>query len=167
MNYPVAIHKDAGSDFGVTVPDLPGCFSAGKTLDDALANVREAIELHIESLIDAGEPVPRPSPLDAHVGDPALRGAVWAIVSTDMGKLRLNAVRVQFSLPARSLDLLDRAARDMGETRSGLLLQAVSEMLGRKVPRAKLGRPRVRQVKVEAAKSKGRARRKAKVATDA
>ncbi len=36
MNYPVVIHKDKNSDYGVTVPDLPGCFSAGTTMEEAL-----------------------------------------------------------------------------------------------------------------------------------
>ena len=39
MNYPIVIHKDADSDYGVTVPDLPGCFSAGKTLDESGSGV--------------------------------------------------------------------------------------------------------------------------------
>ena len=47
MRYPVVIHKDPDSDYGVTVPDLPGCFSAGTTLDEVLVNAREAIECHI------------------------------------------------------------------------------------------------------------------------
>ncbi len=44
------IHKDPDSDYGVTVPDLPGCFSAGSTIDEAMAMAREAIELHVEGL---------------------------------------------------------------------------------------------------------------------
>ena len=36
MRYPVVVHKDPNSDYGVTVPDLPGCFSAGETMDEAL-----------------------------------------------------------------------------------------------------------------------------------
>jgi predicted RNase H-like HicB family nuclease len=40
------------------VPSLPGCISQGKTRDEALANIREAIELHIEVLEERGEPVP-------------------------------------------------------------------------------------------------------------
>jgi predicted RNase H-like HicB family nuclease len=47
MRYPVVTHKDPDSDYGVTVPDLPGCFSAGETLDEALNEVVEAIECHI------------------------------------------------------------------------------------------------------------------------
>ena len=45
--YPVIIHKDTKSAFGVIVPDLPGCFSAGATLDEAIRNVQEAVEVHM------------------------------------------------------------------------------------------------------------------------
>ena len=54
MIFPIVIHKDANSDYGVTVPDLPGCYSAGETLDETLAWTREAIELHLEGLIAEG-----------------------------------------------------------------------------------------------------------------
>lgn len=59
MFYPIAI--EAGDDthaYGVTVPDLPGCFSAGDTLDDAIANAKEAITGHIELLIEMGRIFP-------------------------------------------------------------------------------------------------------------
>ncbi len=59
--YPVVIHKDKDSDFGVTVPDLPGCFSAGVSVEDALKEAREAIECHLEGLLLDGEPLLRPS----------------------------------------------------------------------------------------------------------
>ena len=42
--YPVVIHKDNNSDYGVTVPDLPGCFSAGSSIEEALQQVKEAVE---------------------------------------------------------------------------------------------------------------------------
>jgi predicted RNase H-like HicB family nuclease len=44
MLYPVIIHKDQGSDYGVIVPDFPGVFSGGESLEEALKNVQEAIE---------------------------------------------------------------------------------------------------------------------------
>jgi predicted RNase H-like HicB family nuclease len=40
------------------VPSLPGCISQGRTRDEALANVREAIHLHEEVLLERGEPLP-------------------------------------------------------------------------------------------------------------
>ena len=40
------------------VPSLPGCITQGKTRDEALANIQEAIALHVEVLLERGEPVP-------------------------------------------------------------------------------------------------------------
>ena len=74
MNYPVVLHKDRDSDYGVTVPDLPGCFSAGKTVDEALAMAKEAIELHLEGLIHEGQPIPRPSGIEQHQQNCGLSG---------------------------------------------------------------------------------------------
>jgi predicted RNase H-like HicB family nuclease len=55
MRYPIAIETgDSKHAYGVVVPDLPGCFSAGDTLDEALTNAREAILLHLEGLLDDG-----------------------------------------------------------------------------------------------------------------
>jgi len=55
MKYPIAIEPgDADHAFGVAVPDLPGCFSAGDTLDEAMDNAREAIDLWLETVIDDG-----------------------------------------------------------------------------------------------------------------
>ena len=59
MRYPIVIHKDDGSSYGVTVPDLPGCFSGGESLEEALAASEEAILSHIEVLLMDGESVPK------------------------------------------------------------------------------------------------------------
>lgn len=70
MTHYVAIIEDAGPDFavGVWFPDLPGCFSAGETLDEALANAPEAVALWFEDVEEEGRTVPRartPSELKA------------------------------------------------------------------------------------------------------
>ena len=44
--------------FTVTVPSLPGCISEGDTEEEALANIRDAIDLYIEDMIADGEDVP-------------------------------------------------------------------------------------------------------------
>jgi antitoxin HicB len=49
--------KEVGG-FTVIVPTLPGCISEGDTIDEAIVNIREAMELHIESMIAQGEEVP-------------------------------------------------------------------------------------------------------------
>ena len=59
----VIIEVDETSGYNVTCPSLPGCHSQGETIDEALANIREAIELYIEVLEEDGLPVP-PDSLD-------------------------------------------------------------------------------------------------------
>jgi predicted RNase H-like HicB family nuclease len=124
MNYPIVIHKDPDSDYGVCVPDLPGCFSAGSSIDEAIAMAMEAIELHMEGLIEAGQPVPRPQSIECHRRNPDYRGGIWALICVDPANLRLNAKRINITMPKRVLDAVDRAAADESDTRSGLLTKA-------------------------------------------
>ena len=63
MRFPVVIHKEEGACYGVTVPDLLGCISAGDTADDALENVKEAITGHVESMVSRATGPPKSSPL--------------------------------------------------------------------------------------------------------
>jgi predicted RNase H-like HicB family nuclease len=59
MEYLVILEQGETS-FGAYVPDLPGCVAVGETRDEAMQLIREAIELHIDSLRESGEPIPRP-----------------------------------------------------------------------------------------------------------
>jgi predicted RNase H-like HicB family nuclease len=59
MEY-VVIVEQGDSSFGAYVPDLPGCVAVGETRDEAMDLIREAIELHIDSLRENGEQVPTP-----------------------------------------------------------------------------------------------------------
>jgi len=65
MKYPVVIHKDVNSDYGVTFPDIPGCFSFGKSIEEALAMSQEAAECHIEGILFDSEPIPVPTFIDS------------------------------------------------------------------------------------------------------
>ena len=122
MNYVIAIEPgDEKQAFGVAVPDLPGCFSAGDTLDEAITNAREAIELWLETVIDDGLPVPEPKPLSQHQADPAFAGWIWAVVAVDLASLSDKVERINITLPARVLRRIDQAARQAGETRSAYL----------------------------------------------
>lgn len=58
MFYPIAIEAgDHEHAYGVIVPDLPGCFSAGDTLDEAIKNAKEAITGHIELCVELGHEI--------------------------------------------------------------------------------------------------------------
>ena len=81
MRYPIGIETgDSKHAYGVVVPDLPGCFSAGDNLDEALSNAREAILLHLEGLLDDGQAFPRPSTIEELRGKRSYRRRTWAIV---------------------------------------------------------------------------------------
>ncbi len=58
--YLVRVNKDPDSDWGASVPDLPGCVATGKTIDTALRRIQAAIELHLEGMRDDGLKPPRP-----------------------------------------------------------------------------------------------------------
>ncbi len=131
MRFPIVIHKDEGSGYGVMVPDLPGCFSAGDTLEDALTSSQEAILSHIEVLMMDGKAVPTTLPLEEHQSNEDYAGGFWALVDADISKLSSKRVRVNVSLPARVLAIVDEAAKREGETRSGLLTQAALRYVGR------------------------------------
>jgi predicted RNase H-like HicB family nuclease len=129
MRYPVVIHKDPDSDYGVSVPDLPGCFSAGATFDEALSEAVEAIECHLEGLLLDEEPIPPPQPIEIHQANPDYAGGVWAVVNVDLTKLSGKTRRVNITLPERILTLMDHYASAHGETRSGLITQAAIEYI--------------------------------------
>jgi len=58
MRYTVVLEQERDGGYVATVPALPGCVSQGDDRAEALANVREAIELYIEDCRAAGDPVP-------------------------------------------------------------------------------------------------------------
>lgn len=79
MKFAIAIEPgDKGHTFGVVVPDLPGCFSAGDTLNEALSNARQAIAAHCETLTANGEAIPQAKPLEEWKNDSEFAG--WGLV---------------------------------------------------------------------------------------
>jgi len=82
MHYPIAIEPGSESTaFGVVVPDLPGCFSAGDTLEEAIENAAGAITAWIDAMRAAHESVPAASELgELRLRHPELAGWIWAEV---------------------------------------------------------------------------------------
>ena len=129
MRYPVVIHKDPESDYGVSVPDLPGCFSAGATLDEALQEAVKAIETHLEGMLLDGESIPSPKSIDEHQNNPDYAEGIWALVTVDITKLSGKTRRINITLPERVLNVMDKYAADHGGTRSGLIAEAAIEYI--------------------------------------
>ena len=70
--------------WGVEVPDIPGCFSAGENLDDAIAMAREAIEGHLEILAENGWSIPVANNVRLYADNPQYAGCAWEVVEINM-----------------------------------------------------------------------------------
>ena len=122
MRYPIAIEpRTDQSAYGVVIPDLPGCFSAGDTLEEAIAGAEEAGLAWIDAALDAGGAVPPPSSLEAIRAKPEYSGWILSLVMIDPSALDDTVERVNVTLPRRVLRRLDDDARAAGETRSGYI----------------------------------------------
>lgn len=125
MKFLIAIEPgNETTAFGVVVPDLPGCFSAGDTLEQAFDNAREAIELHCEMLAEDGGELPLPLPMAEHQADTDLTGWIWAMVEAPVERYFGPAEKINITVPARVLARIDDYARRHNESRSGFLVRA-------------------------------------------
>jgi predicted RNase H-like HicB family nuclease len=121
MKYFYAIvHKDEGSAFGVTFPDLPGCFSAADEIDEVLPNACDALALWFE---DTPEVAPlRLDQVQALAADDLRDGAF--IIAVPWIRNNGKIARVNLSLDQAMLDAIDKAAVERSLTRSAFLTQA-------------------------------------------
>ena len=58
--YAVVFEK-AATNWAAYVPDLPGCVTTGRTLEETKSNIREAIEVHLDAMREFGDPIPEPT----------------------------------------------------------------------------------------------------------
>jgi len=128
--YPIAIEPgDKDHAFGVAVPDLPGCHSAGDTIEEALLNAKEAITGHLACLIDEGMVIPEKQPIEVHSGNPDFTGWMWAVVEVDDVREQHQSTRVNITLPRGLLSTIDHVASTKHMTRSGWLAEAAKRSI--------------------------------------
>lgn len=121
--YIAVIHKEAKSDFGASFPDLPGCISVAKTLEKLRPMIEESLGFHIEGMIADGEALPEPSPLDKIVKSKDYADAV-AVMVVKAPATNGATVRVNITLPEKSLATIDKKAAEKGMSRSSFLVKA-------------------------------------------
>ena len=124
------VHKDEDSAYGIVFPDVPGCFSAGDTFEQAVRNAAEALRLHVETLRDLGRPVPQPRGFEALMADSDVRAeaeqAPFIAVPLDLGH---DAIEVSVQLQPDLLDAIDAAACRAGVSRSQFLAEAARQKI--------------------------------------
>jgi predicted RNase H-like HicB family nuclease len=83
--YIALVHKDAGTSYGVSFPDVTGCISAGDTFEQAVANAAEALAGHFAAMRADGDPIPAPRSFEALKRDPVFAddsaGAIVTMVT--------------------------------------------------------------------------------------
>lgn len=126
MLYPVYVHKDADSAYGITFPDFPGCFSAADELTDLPRMAQEAVEVYFEGEKMA---IPEPSAPEEWQDDERFQGGYWMLLDIDLSRISTRAVRVNVSLPECLVARIDEAAEARHLSRSAFLaLAAQHEM---------------------------------------
>jgi predicted RNase H-like HicB family nuclease len=125
--YIALLRKDPDSDFGVDFPDFPDCITAGSTLEETREMAAEALEFHIEGMLEGNLPVPEPSRLEVFMADPENAEAIpFPVALPD----RLSgAGQIEIILRAAVLEKLDAVAEKRRTTGQALLTKAVRRLL--------------------------------------
>src|SRR5436190_3046813 len=133
MHYVAVIEKEPDSAFGVWLPDVEGCFSAGDTVEEAVANAAAALRQHVEAAESAGRLVPPARPIDEVLLEEDVAASVEAGAVLFAVPLLADAgrtVRLNISLDKALVDRIDAAAAARSLTRSAFLAQAAREKIG-------------------------------------
>jgi len=125
--YVALLRKDPDSDFGVDFPDFPGCITAGETLAEARSMAAEALAGHIAFMLEDGDPLPDPTPLETIMEDPFNDDAVPFLV--EVTGVENNTVHLDVPMPKAELNAIDSYARDHGVTRSQFIREAAKRAL--------------------------------------
>jgi predicted RNase H-like HicB family nuclease len=126
MRFIAFVHIDPDSCYGVSFPDVPGCTSAGDTLDEALASAVDALSGHIRLIEADGEATPQPRTLEFISADPDfaedIKGAI--ISAVPLVRDRGSTTRINVSLDLGLLEAIDGLAKQRSQTRSAFLASA-------------------------------------------
>lgn len=129
LTYTALVHKADidDADYGVMLPDFPGCVFGGRTVDEALKNASEGLLFHMEGLLDAGELLPKPTALEIILANSNYRTALPCLmrIIPPSGHLK----RVNVSIDAGLLTEIDCMAKTLGKNRSEFLAEAARNIL--------------------------------------
>ena len=120
MRYYVGIiHKDEGSEYGISFPDFPGCVSAGVSVEELKTGAEEALAGHIDLLLEDGVDIPPPSSVEDIMADPDFADGMPVLIR--VAKIEDRTVRVNITLKQSELGAIDRNAAMHGVSRSAYI----------------------------------------------
>lgn len=121
-SYFAIVEKEQDSAFGISFPDIPGCYSAADEQETVMAHAIEALQLWAEDM-----PTPEPTPHAAIVARPNIKEALAAggyLISVPLIENDTAVVRANVTFERGVLRAIDAAARERGLTRSAFLASA-------------------------------------------
>ena len=126
MLYPIYVHSgDKNTAYGISFPDFAGCFSAADTWEQISACTQEAVEAHFAD----GEAIPKATPLEHLIGNPAYEGGAWMLVDIDLNRVNKKTIRLNVSLPENLVYQIDDFSKKKHMSRSAFLAQAATVAL--------------------------------------
>ncbi|UEO46011.1 type II toxin-antitoxin system HicB family antitoxin [Escherichia coli] len=133
MFYPAYIHSDPDGSASGFFPDVPGCYFAGDTLDNAFQDARSALTAHFETLCEMDEELPLPGSVETHLVQRAqdFIGGQWLLVDINMNQFEGRAERINITMPKRLLNKIDTYVRNNPDyaNRSAFLAEAARRVL--------------------------------------
>ncbi len=126
--YFAAIHKDESSDYTALFPGVPGCITAGSTMEEVEAMAREALQGHLDVTRDFGDPVPVPLALPEVKAHEDAQGAEFLLavaVEVESGK----SARLNITMPEELVEEVDTFAKRRGLSRSAFLAKAARQAM--------------------------------------
>ncbi|WP_079218948.1 type II toxin-antitoxin system HicB family antitoxin [Herbaspirillum robiniae] len=123
MELLLAIQKDENSVFGVTVPAIEGCFSWGDTLEEAVKNARDAIEMHLDATLEIGGEIGIAN-VELDEVKRNFENAHFVFIEIDDRKVDRSPERINISVPRFVLNKIDDYVETRHESRSGFLARA-------------------------------------------
>jgi predicted RNase H-like HicB family nuclease len=126
-HYFAIVHKDKGSDYGISFPDFPGCVTAARSVEAVVKAAVEALSGHIGLMVATGQAIPAPSPIETIMAT-AREEQGWPQL-IQLPDPKPGAVRLSVTLPEDLLKAIDAFAERQGYTRSGLLAHAAKRMI--------------------------------------
>ncbi len=125
--FPACFRHIEGGSWSVDFPDLPGCVTAGDTLEEALSMAREALSLHLYGMLEDGDAIPESSdPTRVDPGENAFVAPVEGLPDLARDEIRNRAVKKTLTIPA----WLNEAAEARRVNFSQVLKEALIERVG-------------------------------------
>lgn len=126
--YYAVIHKDPETDYGVSFPDFPSCYSAGSTLEETEVMAKEALAFHMEGMLEDGDEIPEPSTdfkalYEKYVNEEGFHSLMLVSIPAKVKKVRVN-----ISVPELDLNYIDTVASKHGMDRSAFLIHAAKKV---------------------------------------